>query len=85
MTTPQYLLQGREAFVILDYPYRLKKLHYYLYGNSVISSVKVLIPNFVPIKVASFKHMTVDPIEIKVHIHEVGVKSRKRFQILVFS
>ena len=83
MSTPQYLLQGKEAFVILDLPYLI--IYYYLYGNSVISSVKVLIPNFVPIKVASFKHMTVDPIEIKVHIHEVGVKSRKRFQILVFS
>ena len=83
MTTPQYLLQGKEAFVILDLPYLI--IYHYLYGNSVISSVKVLIPNFVPIKVASFKHMTAVPIEIKVHIHEVGVKSRTRFHILFFS
>ena len=72
MTTPQYSLHGKEAFVILDLPYLI--IYYYLYGNSVISSVKVLIPNFVPIKVASFKQVTAVPIEIKVHIHEVGVK-----------
>ena len=45
-----------------------------LKGNNMISSVHVWSPSLVPTQVASLSPRKMEPMDMKVHIQEVGVK-----------
>ena len=60
-------------------------LFFHLSGHNTISYPQVCSPYFVPTKVDIFKHATMEIIDTKDHIHDVGEKRFAMFHIFVIS